>query len=222
MGVHLAGGVDASLVALEAKNPALLDPFIGDGGAALGWIGILSLLGWGLGYAGQPHILARFMAIRRVEEMHTARRVAMGWVVVVLVSAAVVGMTGLLVLDRPLVGADSEKVFIFMSTQLFHPVIAGICLSGILAAVMSTASAQLLVSSSAFAEDFYRGLVRPQAGKRRTAVGRARRRAGASRWSRSCWASTREQGAVAGRAGPGRASARPSGRPSSCRCTGSA
>ncbi len=174
MGVHLAGGVDASLVALEAKNPALLDPFIGDGGAALGWIGILSLLGWGLGYAGQPHILARFMAIRRVEEMHTARRVAMGWVVVVLVSAAVVGMTGLLVLDRPLAGADSEKVFIFMATQLFHPVIAGICLSGILAAVMSTASAQLLVSSSAFAEDFYRGLVRPQAGKRELLwVGRA-------------------------------------------------
>lgn len=166
MGVHLAGGVDASLTALEAKNPALLDPFIGEGGAALGWIGIVSLLGWGLGYAGQPHILARFMAIRRVEEMHTARRVAMVWVVVVLVAAAVVGMTGLLVLERPLIGADSEKVFIFMSTQLFHPVIAGICLSGILAAVMSTASAQLLVSSSAFAQDFYRGLMRPQAGTR--------------------------------------------------------
>jgi sodium/proline symporter len=166
MGVALAGGPDAALAGLEARNPALLDPFIGEGGQALGWIGIASLMGWGLGYAGQPHILARFMAIRRVEEMHTARRVAMGWVVVVLVAAAVVGMTGLLVLDKPLVGADSEKVFIFMSTQLFHPVIAGICLSGILAAVMSTASAQLLVSSSAFAEDFYRGLVRPQAGAR--------------------------------------------------------
>jgi len=166
MGVALAGGPDAALAGLEARNPALLDPFIGEGGQALGWIGIASLLGWGLGYAGQPHILARFMAIRRVEEMHTARRVAMGWVIVVLVAAAVVGMTGLLVLDEPLAGADSEKVFIFMSTQLFHPVIAGICLSGILAAVMSTASAQLLVSSSAFAEDFYRGLVRPQAGAR--------------------------------------------------------
>lgn len=166
MGVHLAGGVEASLAALEARNPALLDPFMGEGGAPLGWIGIASLLGWGLGYAGQPHILARFMAIRRVEEMNTARRVAMGWVVVVLVSAAVVGMTGLLVLEQPLSGADSEKVFIFMATQLFHPVIAGICLSGILAAVMSTASAQLLVSSSAFAQDFYRGLFRPEAGAR--------------------------------------------------------
>ncbi len=165
MGVWLAGGPLPAIDALAAENPALLDPFTGDGGEALGWIGIASLLGWGLGYAGQPHILARFMAIRRVEEMTTARRVAMGWVVVVLAAAVVVGMSGVLVLDRPLAGADAEKVFIFMSTQLFHPVIAGICLSGILAAVMSTAAAQLLVSSSAFAEDFYRGLFRPAAGR---------------------------------------------------------
>ncbi len=164
MGVYLAGGALPALDALELKNPALLDPFTGEGGEALGWIGIASLLGWGLGYAGQPHILARFMAIQRVEDMQTARRVAMGWVIVVLLAATVVGMTGVLVLDRTLVGADSEKVFIFMSTQLFHPVIAGICLSGILAAVMSTASAQLLVSSSAFAQDFYRGLFRPESG----------------------------------------------------------
>jgi sodium/proline symporter len=103
------------------------------------------------------------MAIRRVEEMHVARRVAMGWVIVVLAAAIVVGLAGMVVLDPPLAGADSEKVFILMSTQFFHPVIAGICLAGILAAVMSTASAQLLVSSSAFAQDFYRGLVRPGA-----------------------------------------------------------
>ncbi len=146
-------------------DPALLDPLIGSGGEALGWIGIASLVGWGLGYAGQPHILARFMAIRRVDEMGVARRVAMGWVIVVLGAAIVVGLAGLLVLDAPLAGSDSEKVFILMSTQFFHPVIAGICLSGILAAVMSTASAQLLVSSSAFAEDFYRGLFRPDAGR---------------------------------------------------------
>jgi sodium/proline symporter len=165
MGVHLAGGVTPTLDQIAARDPALLDPFVGGGGEALGWIGIASLVGWGLGYAGQPHILARFMAIRRVEEMDVARRVAMGWVIVVLSAAIIVGLTGILALDRPLAGADAEKVFILMSTQFFHPVIAGICLSGILAAVMSTASAQLLVSSSAFAEDFYRGLFRPAAGR---------------------------------------------------------
>jgi sodium/proline symporter len=163
MGVSIAGGPAATLDQIVAKDPALLDPFMASGGEALGWIGIASLLGWGLGYAGQPHILARFMAIRRVEEMHVARRVAMGWVIVVLAAAIVVGLAGMVVLDPPLAGADSEKVFILMSTQFFHPVIAGICLAGILAAVMSTASAQLLVSSSAFAQDFYRGLVRPGA-----------------------------------------------------------
>lgn len=165
MGLSLAGGITPALDEIAARDPALLDPWIGSGGEALGWIGVLSLVGWGLGYAGQPHILARFMAIRRVEELTTARRVAMAWVITVLVAAVIVGLTGLLVLDPPLAGADSEKVFILMSTQFFHPAIAGICLAGILAAVMSTASAQLLVSSSAFAEDFYRGLIRPEAGR---------------------------------------------------------
>jgi len=165
MGVHLAGGALPALDALEARDVTLLDPFIANEGQALGWIGVLSLVGWGLGYAGQPHILARFMAIRRVEELATSRRVAMGWVITVLAAAVVVGLTGILVLEKPLVGADSEKVFILMSTTFFHPVIAGVCLAGIMAAIMSTASAQLLVSSSAFAEDFYRGLFRPQASR---------------------------------------------------------
>jgi sodium/proline symporter len=165
MGIHLAGGAVPALDALEARDPLLLDPFVADGGQALGWIGVLSLLGWGLGYAGQPHILARFMAIRRVEELATSRRVAMGWVITVLAAAVIVGLTGILVLEKPLVGADSEKVFILISTAFFHPVIAGVCLAGIMAAIMSTASAQLLVSSSAFAEDFYRGLFRPQAAR---------------------------------------------------------
>ena len=165
MGLSLAGGFTPMLDQIAARDPSLLDPWIGSGGEALGWIGILSLVGWGLGYAGQPHILARFMAIRRVEELTAARRVAMGWVITVLAAAVIVGLTGLLVLDEPLAGADSEKVFILMSTQFFHPAIAGICLAGIMAAIMSTASAQLLVSSSAFAEDFYRGLFRPDAGR---------------------------------------------------------
>jgi sodium/proline symporter len=165
MGVAMTGGPGDMAAALEARNPALLDPFVGSDGQAMGAIGILSLLAWGLGYPGQPHILARFMAIRSAGEMPTARRVAMGWVVVVLMAAIVVGMAGILVLDPPLTGTDSEKVFIVMATQFLHPVLAGICLSGILAAIMSTASAQLLVASSAFAEDFYKGLFRRNPGR---------------------------------------------------------
>jgi sodium/proline symporter len=165
VGVGLAGGAGDLLATLEARDPALLDPFVGTGGQALGAIGIVSLLAWGLGYPGQPHILARFMAIRSAESMPTARRVAMGWVIVVLAAAIVVGLAGILVLDPPLAGADSEKVFIMMSATYLHPVLAGICMSGILAAIMSTASAQLLVASSAFAQDFYKGLFRRDAGR---------------------------------------------------------
>ena len=165
VGVGLAGGGGELLATLEARDPALLDPFVGDGGQALGAIGIVSLLAWGLGYPGQPHILARFMAIRTAAEMPTARTVAMWWVVAVLVAAVVVGLAGAAVLTPPLKGPDTEKVFIQMSTAYLHPVLAGICLSGILAAIMSTASAQLLVASSAFAQDFYRGLFRRDPGR---------------------------------------------------------
>jgi sodium/proline symporter len=165
LGVQLAGGPLPALDALAARDPALLAPFATSGGGSLGVIGVLSLLAWGLGYPGQPHIVARFMAIRRVESLRTARRVAMVWVVVVLAAAVVVGWSGRLLLAPPLEGADSEKVFLLIATELFHPAIAGICLAGVLAAIMSTAAAQLLVSTSAFAEDFYRGLFRRQAGR---------------------------------------------------------
>ncbi len=165
VGVGLAGGFGDMLATLEARDPALLDPFAGSGGQALGAIGIASLLAWGLGYPGQPHILARFMAIRSADEMPVARRVAMGWVIVVLLAAVVVGLAGAAILAPPLTGPDTEKVFIQMSTAYLHPVLAGICLSGILAAIMSTASAQLLVASSAFAQDFYKGLFRRDPGR---------------------------------------------------------
>ncbi len=165
MGLYQIGGLDGVTNTLNALNAELLDPFTTASGAALGWIGIASLLGWGLGYCGQPHILARFMAIRSAGEMGAARRIAIVWQATVLFAALIIGIVGLGVLDRQLSGADAEKVFIFMSVQYFPPVIAGICLSAILAAVMSTASAQLLVSSSAFAEDFYKGLLRKNASR---------------------------------------------------------
>ena len=161
LALALAGGVGETFAALQARDPSLLDPSIGDSGQAIGAIGVISLVAWGLGYPGQPHVLARFMAIKSPQHVPTARRVAMGWVITVLLAALIVGVAGVLVLEQPLAGADVEKVFILMSTTFLHPVLAGVCLSGILAAVMSTAAAQLLVASSAFAQDIYKGLVRP-------------------------------------------------------------
>jgi sodium/proline symporter len=91
LGLALAGGPGETLSRLEALDASLLDPFAADGGQTLGAIGILSLLAWGLGYAGQPHILARFMAAKSVAHIAVARRVAMGWVIVVLAAAAARG-----------------------------------------------------------------------------------------------------------------------------------
>lgn len=164
-GVNAVGGFDGMHATMNALNAELLDPFTNAEGAPLGWIGIASSLAWGLGYCGQPHILARFMAIKDPNEMKVARRVAMTWQITVLVAAMLVGFTALGALPDKLAGADAEKAFIYMSAQYFPPWIAGICMAGILAAIMSTASAQLLLSSAAFAEDFYRGLFRKDAGR---------------------------------------------------------
>ena len=148
------GGWGAAVDAVAAKNPALLDPMTSVDGEPLTFLAILSLLGWGLGYFGQPHILARFMAIRDPANVPTARRVAMTWVIVGLGGALLAGFAGIGAVHPVLEGADTEKVFIVLVQGLLHPVPAGICLAAILAAIMSTADSQLLVSSSVLAEDF--------------------------------------------------------------------
>lgn len=163
LGISLAGGFETMIQRLTVLDAQLLDPFVADEGATLGVIGIVSLLAWGLGYAGQPHILARFMAAKSSAHLLIARRVAMGWVIIVLVAAVLVGLSGRLVLPQTLTGTDTEKVFIIMATTLLPSTIAGLCLAGVMAAIMSTASAQLLVASSACAKDFYGSFWRPEA-----------------------------------------------------------
>lgn len=168
-----AGGLGAGLERIREVDPDLLGIFSGADGSALGFVGILSLAAWGLGYFGQPHILARFQAIRSVSEVGRARRIAVSWVTVTLTGAVLAGLAGTFVLKTPLAAGDREKVFIELVGVLFHPAVAGICLAAILAAVMSTADSQLLVSSSTFTEDLYRILLRPEAGPRElVAVGR--------------------------------------------------
>ncbi len=159
------GGVSDLTAALEAKNPELLTLFNDVKGQPLSAIAIISLLAWGLGYFGQPHILARFKATRSNGDIATARRIAVVWTMLSMAGAILVGLTGMLYVDGQIGGslADGEKVFMLLVNSLFHPVVAGILLAAILAAIMSTADSQLLVSSSALAEDFYKQVFRPQA-----------------------------------------------------------
>jgi sodium/proline symporter len=164
----LAGGGSGMGEALAARNPALLDLTTNSEGEPLGILAIVSLMAWGLGYFGQPHILARFMAVESVALIPRARYIAVSWVLLTLVAACLVGLAGIPLFDTPL--EDSEKVFIQLVDLLFHPVLAGICLAAILAAIMSTADSQLLVSSSAFTGDLYRVLLRKQASERELVV----------------------------------------------------
>ncbi|AKC86742.1 sodium/proline symporter PutP [Pseudoxanthomonas suwonensis] len=161
-----AGGPAQALVLIEQVDPSRLQ-WIGAGGA----IAVVSALAWGLGYFGQPHILARFMAADSLATIPRARRIAMTWMILCLAGAVATGFFGIAwfaahpEVAGP-VNANPERVFIALSELLFNPWIAGVLLSAILAAIMSTLSAQLLVCSSALTEDFYRGLLRPKASHR--------------------------------------------------------
>ena len=160
------GGVDTTFLAIEAQNPANFDLFKG-----ASFIGIVSLMGWGLGYFGQPHILARFMAADSVKSIAKARRISMTWMILCLAGTCAVGFFGIAYFAaHPEVAGpvteNPERVFIELAKILFNPWVAGVLLSAILAAVMSTLSCQLLVCSSALTEDFYKAFVRKHASQR--------------------------------------------------------
>ncbi|GLO62842.1 sodium:proline symporter [Vibrio sp. MACH09] len=150
---------------LIAINPDLMTFWDDSKGEPLSAIAIISLVAWGLGYFGQPHILARFKASRSNKDLATARRIAVIWSALSMAGAMLVGLVGLVYVTNTQGGqlADGEKIFMVLVNAMFHPVIAGILLAAILAAIMSTADSQLLVSSSALAEDFYKQVFRPDA-----------------------------------------------------------
>ena len=163
MAAYALGGISATESAILASNPNFFAPLTKPDGSAMTFVELISLLGWGLGYFGQPHILVRFMAIRSLGALRHATRIAMTWVVVSLAAAVLVGMVGRPFLANELTGAGAEKVFLVMTHELFSPFFAGIILSAVLAAIMSTVSSQLLVASSAFAQDLYHTMLRKDA-----------------------------------------------------------
>jgi sodium/proline symporter len=137
-------------------------------------MGVISLLAWGLGYFGQPHIIVRFMAIRSLKDIATARYIGMSWMIVTVIGAVLTGIAGYAYTyahGTPV--NDPETIFIILSQILFHPLVAGFLLAAILAAIMSTISSQLLVSSSSLTEDFYKTFLRKEASQGElVAVGR--------------------------------------------------
>ena len=137
-------------------------------------LGFVSAVTWGLGYFGQPHIIVRFMAVRSVAQISTARNIGMSWMGVALLGSIGIGLAGRAYVERNgLAVADPETIFIVLANLLFHPLITGFLLAALLAAIMSTISSQLLVASSSLTEDFYKLFLRKQAGERESVnVGR--------------------------------------------------
>ena len=162
-GTMASGGFERTLAEIDSVQASMLQPLTKPDGSTLGAIELISLLAWGIGYFGQPHILVRFMAIRTSGEIRRATHIAMTWVVLSLAAAVAVGMVGRVFLTQELSGTASETVFLVMTNELFPPIAAGLILSAVLAAIMSTASSQLLVAASAFAQDFYRTLIHKDA-----------------------------------------------------------
>ncbi len=156
------GGLGAANATVARVNPAFLD-MMGD----LGALAIISSLAWGLGYFGQPHIIVRFMAVRSVDDVPLMRKIGMTWMAVSLIGALATGFVGLAyATSNGIAVADAETIFIILSDLLFHPLITGFLLAALLAAIMSTISSQLIVSSSSLTEDFYRTWLRREASQK--------------------------------------------------------
>ena len=123
------------------------------------WLTGASLMAWGFGYFGQPHILARFMGINDVMEVSRARRVGISWMIVCLALSTTIGLLGIGYGEiAPLPGVtgpdgNKERIFLALTSALFNPLFSGFILAAVLAAVMSTADSQLLVLTSSLTED---------------------------------------------------------------------
>ncbi|HCR93439.1 MAG TPA: sodium:proline symporter, partial [Oceanicaulis sp.] len=122
----------------------------------------------------QPHIIVRFMAIRTLKDVAVARWIGMSWMIVTVIGAVLTGIFGLafvtqngaVIEQAHIEFTDPETIFILMSQILFHPLVGGFLLAAILAAIMSTISSQLLVSSSSLTEDFYKTFLRRNASQK--------------------------------------------------------
>lgn len=168
------GGVGEAVSLVRELGPNHFDVFGGTGLTSVTVIGVLSGLAWGLGYFGQPHIIVRFMALRSPQEAKSARRIGVSWQIVSLTGAVLSGLVGIAYISREGIDlADPETVVLLMSQALLHPLVAGLVLAAVLAAIMSTFSSQLIVCSSALVEDLYKVLKKtPPAEKTLVLLGR--------------------------------------------------
>jgi sodium/proline symporter len=155
-GLYQIGGLDALLSSLKALNPALIDPVSLGLGALIGFVGI------GLGSPGQPHILVRYMSIDDPEKLRSSALVGTIWNVLLGWGAVFVGLLGRALVPEigNLPSSDSELIYLVLASEYFGPVMYGLIVGGLFAAILSTADSQLLVVASTFARDVYEKVIR--------------------------------------------------------------
>ena len=171
--IGINGDLPGALASKGVSDPQGFISLMKDGeGKPITAISIISNLGWALGYFGMPHILVRFMAIKSDKEVKKSRIIAIVWVILSLGAASFLGLVARGFLNEDLVASGkSEVVFIktiqqIFSSNIFLVFIGGIFLCGILAAIMSTADSQLLVTASAVSEDMYKGVIKKDASEK--------------------------------------------------------
>ena len=190
VGVIAAGGIPALVDNMKSipgffeffgiAQPQLVDdvqqidaagrPLFGTAGN-YGLLAVISTMSWGLGYFGMPQVLLRFMAISKSSELKKSRRIAIIWCVISLLAAVAIGLTGRSLYPAALLTqSDSESIFIIMSTGLLPAFLAGIVMSGILAATMSSSDSYLLIASSALSRDIFRGIFKKDATDRQVMI----------------------------------------------------
>lgn len=157
LAIFQTGGPAETIHTIQEIDPTHLDLFKGTT-----LLGIVSAVAWGLGYFGQPHIIVRFMAITTVKEIKSARRIGMSWMIFSLLGTISTALIGIAFFEKhtEYTLSNPETVFLTLGQILFHPLVAGFLLAAVLAAIMSTVSSQLIVTSSALVEDLYKVLLR--------------------------------------------------------------
>lgn len=173
MGVSAVGGL-SNVYDQTSHIPGYYSVLPAEGYEGLSVITVLSGLAWGLGYFGMPHVLLRFMAIRKPRELSKSRRIGITWCVISLIMAIMIGVVGRALFVELPAGIDEENIFILMTKELMSgglmPILAGIALCGILAAQISSSDSQLLVASSAVSQNIFKGLVKPKASNKQVMI----------------------------------------------------
>ncbi len=146
--------VSSPFSGLEDTAPGFWNPFTDPENQPLGFLFFISSLGWGVGARGAQRVLARFMAVRDERSIGGSRNLSLLWVSAMFLLALLTGLIAApALLDRGVVLPDAERLYLVVADTFFHPVVAGVLLTAVVAAVMSTADSQLLLASAIASDD---------------------------------------------------------------------